>query len=187
MSPSWNNSFCHEPNERDLLRKSKLSRKELSRLSLLKKRGIGDLGRTLDAEKEISNKVPGGSHCLSLLSPFLFLRREMLQGVRLALGCKLHSCRRISCPSLLLGVSRKVGSRFLLKKHAGIWYSCCTLSGWLLQALLCPATSPFSSTQPQSVYSVSSDSQFCTHCQLQDPKRVFSIRKNMVWVFSHYI
>lgn len=36
-----------------------------------------------------------------------------------------------------------MGSLFLLEKHDGIWYSCCMLGGRLLQALLCPATSPY--------------------------------------------
>lgn len=87
----------------------------------------------------------------SVLCPHLFLRREMRQGVRLALDYKLHRCRGISHPCLLPWASRKMGPCFLLEKHDDIWYSCCLLSGWLLQVLFCPEISLFSSTQTQSV------------------------------------
>lgn len=64
MGPSWNSSVCHKPDDRGPLRKSKLSRKQLSRLSLLRIRNINGLGSTLDAEKKTSDKVPGESWCL---------------------------------------------------------------------------------------------------------------------------
>ena len=110
---SWNSSFRHEPSDGNPLRKSKLARKQLSRLFLLRNRNTDDVGRILDAEKQISDKVAGESHCLSPLSLLLFLRLELLQGVRLASGYKLHSCRRISHPSLLPQVSREDGPPFL--------------------------------------------------------------------------
>lgn len=53
--------------------------------------------------------------------------------------------------------------------------------------LLCPAASS-SSTQPQSLHFVSSDSQFCIHGQLQDPKRISSIKKKYsVSFFTLYL
>lgn len=151
---------------------------------MLRNRNIDDLGSTLDAEKEISDKVPGGSHCLSPLSLLLIFRREMLQGVRLALGYKLRDCRRISYPSLVPWVSRKMGPCFLLEKCDGIWCSCCcTAGGWLLQAPLCPATplsplSPPHSPRLVTLSPVIPSSALIASCRTR--KGLFSIRKKIL-------
>lgn len=161
-----------------------MSGKQLYTFSLLRKWGIDYLGSTLDPGKEISEKVPGGFQLLSLLLLFYSLDTRCSRVWDWHWG---ENCTAARFPTPLCYLkSQEIWASVYCWKH-------------MLKSMMAPGTAAtswwmatagfvlLSSPPLLHTSSVSRDFKGSTCYQLQGLQSIFSIRKNTIWVFSHFI